>query len=149
MFVGYASNHKGDCNRMWNPKTKMVSETLDVVILNRMYSNTLKNMKKLRKKQDPEDTELESVWQDKKGGTVTKEFDVYDNDASGIDSVGSSVPDTPMVNSNLDGPSMGAHTGAQHTMTLQPGVLLVLKQQHWPTITNLLKKQMTILNLPM
>jgi hypothetical protein len=22
MFVGYASNHKGDCYRMWNPNTK-------------------------------------------------------------------------------------------------------------------------------
>ncbi len=27
MFVGYTSNHKGDCCRMWNPKTKMIFET--------------------------------------------------------------------------------------------------------------------------
>jgi hypothetical protein len=27
MFVGYASNHKGNCYRMWNLNTKKVSET--------------------------------------------------------------------------------------------------------------------------
>ncbi len=30
MFVGYASNHKGDCYRMWNPNTKKISKTHDI-----------------------------------------------------------------------------------------------------------------------
>jgi hypothetical protein len=54
----------------------------------------------LQKKQDPDVTESESVWQDKRGDTVTMEFDMNDDDASVVDSVGSSVPDTPTVNSN-------------------------------------------------
>jgi hypothetical protein len=33
-------------------------------------------------------------------GTVAMEFDTNDDAASGMDSVGSSVPDTPTVNSN-------------------------------------------------
>jgi hypothetical protein len=40
MFVGYASNHEGDCYRMWNPNTKKVSKTHDVVCLNRMFFRT-------------------------------------------------------------------------------------------------------------
>jgi hypothetical protein len=40
MFVGYASNHKRGCYRMWNPKTKKVSKTRDVVILKRMFFKT-------------------------------------------------------------------------------------------------------------
>jgi hypothetical protein len=31
MFVGYASNHEGDCFRMWKPNKKKVSEACDVV----------------------------------------------------------------------------------------------------------------------
>jgi hypothetical protein len=30
MFVGYTSNHEGDCYRMWNPNTKKIFETRDV-----------------------------------------------------------------------------------------------------------------------
>jgi hypothetical protein len=40
MFVGYASNHKRDCYRMWNSKSKKVSETHDMVFLNRMFFRT-------------------------------------------------------------------------------------------------------------
>jgi hypothetical protein len=47
MFVGYAFNHRGDCYRMWNPKTKMVFETHDMVFLNRMFFKAPKNTKKL------------------------------------------------------------------------------------------------------
>jgi hypothetical protein len=43
MFVGYASNHKVDCYRMWNPQTKKVPETCDVVSLNRMYLQAPEN----------------------------------------------------------------------------------------------------------
>jgi hypothetical protein len=100
MFVGYASNYNGDCYRMWNPKTKKVSETHDVVFLNRMYLQALKNTKKLHRKQNPEDTESETVRQDENGGTVTTEIDANDDDASTVDSVDSSVLDTPSVNSN-------------------------------------------------
>jgi hypothetical protein len=70
MFIGYTSNHKGGCYRMWNPKTKMVFETHDVVFFNRMFLQVQvhENTKKLQKKQDPDDTELESVQQDERGG---------------------------------------------------------------------------------
>lgn len=37
MFVGYALNHAGDCYRMWDPATRRVHETRDVIWLNRMY----------------------------------------------------------------------------------------------------------------
>ena len=36
MFVGYATDHTGDCYRMWDPKTKRVHETRDVIWLKRM-----------------------------------------------------------------------------------------------------------------
>ncbi len=51
MFVCYASNHKADCYRMWNPKTKMVSEAHDVEFLDRMFSKhqrTPRNCKRNR-----------------------------------------------------------------------------------------------------
>jgi hypothetical protein len=67
MFVDYASDHKGDCYRMLNPKTKKVFKTREVVFLNRMYLKAPENTKKLHKKQDPEDTESESVRLDKRG----------------------------------------------------------------------------------
>jgi hypothetical protein len=37
MFVGYAENHAHDCCRMWNPATKQITETRDVIWLHRMY----------------------------------------------------------------------------------------------------------------
>ena len=41
MFIGYAEQHAGDCYRMWNPKTRGVHESRDVIWLNRMfYPNT-------------------------------------------------------------------------------------------------------------
>jgi hypothetical protein len=40
MFMGCASNHEGDCYRMWNQKTKKVSKARDVVFLNRMFFKT-------------------------------------------------------------------------------------------------------------
>jgi hypothetical protein len=51
MFVGYASNHKGDCYRMWTPKTKKVSKARDAVFLNRMFFK--KPKKQVIKKQVP------------------------------------------------------------------------------------------------
>jgi hypothetical protein len=68
MFVSYTSNHKGDCYRMWNPKTKKDSETCDMEFLNRMYLQATENTQKPCKKKDPEDAESESVQQDKRGG---------------------------------------------------------------------------------
>jgi hypothetical protein len=91
MFRGYASNHEGDCYKMQNPKTKMVSKTCDVVFLNRMFFKAPENTKKLQKKQDPDDTELGSVQQDERGGTVTIDFDANDKAASAEDSMGPSV----------------------------------------------------------
>ncbi len=72
----------------------------------------------MRRKQDPEDTESESFRQDKRGGTVTTEFDTNDNGASLVDSVVLSVPDTPTVNSNR-GRSKYGHT-YRHTMHYDP-----------------------------
>ena len=37
MLVGYAIDHDGDVYRMWNPKTKLIHESRDVIWLNRMY----------------------------------------------------------------------------------------------------------------
>jgi hypothetical protein len=37
MFVGYATNHDGDCYRMWRPNPHYIYETRDVTWLKRMY----------------------------------------------------------------------------------------------------------------
>jgi hypothetical protein len=127
MFVCYASNHEGDCYRMWNPKTKKVSETCDVVFLNRMVFRT--PTMPVNKKQDAGDDYLDSVQKDERGGTVTMDFVTGDNDAATVESAVSSVLDTPMVKGNQDSPSMDTRTGAQCTLTLQQVVQLVQKQQ--------------------
>ncbi len=72
MLVGYTSNHKGNCYRMWNPNTKKVSKTCDVVLLN----------------------------QDERGGTITADFVTGDNAAT-VESEDSFLLDTPVVNNNL------------------------------------------------
>jgi hypothetical protein len=85
---------------MWNHQTKKVSKTRDVVFLNRMYLQAPENTKKWPKNQEPDDTESESIRQDERGGTITTEFDANDNDVSVVDSMGSSVSDTPTVKSD-------------------------------------------------
>jgi hypothetical protein len=40
MFVGYAKDHEGDCYQMWDPKTKRVHETRDIIWLRRRYYAT-------------------------------------------------------------------------------------------------------------
>jgi hypothetical protein len=67
MFVCYASNHRGNCYRMWNPNTKKVSETCDIVFLNRMFFRT--PTKPVHKTQSTDNEDLNSVQQDKRGGT--------------------------------------------------------------------------------
>ena len=37
LFIGYATQHEGDCWRMYNPETRRVSQTWDVIWLNSMY----------------------------------------------------------------------------------------------------------------
>ena len=37
VFVGYAENHSGDCYRMWNPTSRKVTESHDVIWLHRMF----------------------------------------------------------------------------------------------------------------
>jgi hypothetical protein len=37
MMTGYATDHEGDCYRMWDPKTKGIHETRDVIWMKRMY----------------------------------------------------------------------------------------------------------------
>jgi hypothetical protein len=37
MFVGYATDHDGDIYRMWDPRSKRVQETRDVIWLRRMF----------------------------------------------------------------------------------------------------------------
>jgi hypothetical protein len=59
IFIGYASNHKGGCYRMWNPKTKKVSKTGDMVFFNRMLFKTSKI--KVKKTQVTVDADLDSV----------------------------------------------------------------------------------------
>ncbi len=65
MFMGYASNHKGNWYRMWNPKTKKISETRDVVFLKRMFFRT--PTKPVHNKHSTDDGDLDSVQQDKGG----------------------------------------------------------------------------------
>jgi hypothetical protein len=98
MFVGYASNHKGDCYRMWNPNTKKISETHDIVFLNRMFFRT--PTKPVPKTQSSDDEDLGSVQQDKRGDTITADFVTGDDNAATVESKDSSVPDTPVVNNN-------------------------------------------------
>jgi hypothetical protein len=107
MFVGYASNHKGDCYRMWNPNTKKISKTRDVVFLKRMFFGT--PTMPVCKKQSTDNGDLNSVQQDERGGTITAEFVTVDDDAITVEFVDSSVPDTPVVNNNL-GQSKYGHT---------------------------------------
>jgi hypothetical protein len=40
MFVGYAENHKGGVYRIWNPKTRKIHITRDVIFLKRMLFQT-------------------------------------------------------------------------------------------------------------
>jgi hypothetical protein len=100
MFLGYASNHKGDCYRKWNPNTKKVSKTHDMVFLNRMFFRT--PTMPVHKKLGTDDEDLDSVQQDKRGGTITADFVTGDKDAATVESVVSSVPDPPMVNNNQE-----------------------------------------------
>jgi hypothetical protein len=99
MFMGYASNHKEDCYRMWNPNTEKVTETRDVVFLNRMPFRT--PTMPVHKKQGTDDGDLNSVQQDERGGSITANFVTGDNNAARVESVDSSVLDTPMVNNNF------------------------------------------------
>ncbi len=65
MFVGYASNHKGNFYKMLNPNTKKVSKTCDVLSLNRMFFRT--PTMQVHKKQGTDDEDLDSVQQDERG----------------------------------------------------------------------------------
>jgi hypothetical protein len=40
MFVGYAKDHEGDCVQMWDPKTKRVHVTRDIIWLRYMFYTT-------------------------------------------------------------------------------------------------------------
>jgi hypothetical protein len=99
MFVGYALNHEGDRYRMWDPNTKKVSETHGIVFLNRMFLRA--PMKPVHKTQSTDNEDLNSVQQDKRGDTITADFVTGDDDAVTVESVDSSVPDSPVVNNNL------------------------------------------------
>ncbi len=70
MFVGYALNHKGGCYGMWNPNTKKISKTHDIVFLKRMFFRT--PSKPVRKKQSTDDEVLNSV--QRKGGYYNCRF---------------------------------------------------------------------------
>jgi hypothetical protein len=99
MFMGYASNHEGNCYRMWNPNTKKVFKTRDVVFLNRMLFRT--PTMTVQKKQSADDEDLKSVQQDKRGGTITAGFVTNGINVATVESVDSFEPDTPVVNNNL------------------------------------------------
>jgi hypothetical protein len=106
MFVGYALNHKSNCYRMWNPNTKKVSKTLDIVFLKRMFFGT--PIKPVRKKLSTGNEDLNSVQKDKRGSTITADFVTgNDDDTETGESVDSSVPDTTLVNNNPGQPRYG------------------------------------------
>ncbi len=75
-------------------KPRRLSDIHDVVFFNKMYLQAPEKIKKLSKRQDPEDTESESVQQDERGDIVTMEFDSSNDDFSVVDSVGP----TPTIN---------------------------------------------------
>jgi hypothetical protein len=99
MFVGYALNHEGNCYKMWNSNTKKISKTRDVVFLKTMFFGT--PTKPVRKKQGTDDEDLDSFQQDKRGGTITTDVVTVNDNSAMVESVDSSVPDTPVVNNNL------------------------------------------------
>jgi hypothetical protein len=99
MFMGYASNHEGNCYRMWNPNIKKISKTHDIVFLKKMFFGT--PTKPVRKKQSTDNEDLDSVRQDKRGGIITVDFVTVDDNAVIVEFIDSSVPDTPVVNNNL------------------------------------------------
>jgi hypothetical protein len=76
----------------------MAYDTHDVVFLNRMFFRT--PTMPVHKKEDTGDDNLDSVQQDKRGGTITANFVTDDDNAATVESVDSSVPDTHMVNNN-------------------------------------------------
>ncbi len=121
MFVGYASNHKGNCYRMRNPNTKKVSKTSNMVFLNRMFFRTPTML--VHEKQGTDDGDLDSVQQDE-GGTITVNFATGDNNAATEESLDSSVPDTPMVK-NYHGQSK--YRCRYRPMTLRHVIRLVRK----------------------
>jgi hypothetical protein len=55
MFMRYASDHMGDCYSVCNPKTKMVSETHDVVFHNRIFFKAPMDTKGAHKEQKQPD----------------------------------------------------------------------------------------------
>jgi hypothetical protein len=59
MFMGYVSNHEVNCCKMWNPNTKKVSKTHDMVFLKRMVFRT--PTISVYKKQGTDDEDLDSV----------------------------------------------------------------------------------------
>jgi hypothetical protein len=82
------------------PKTKKVSETRDMVFLNRMYLQHLRITRNCVRNRTQKTLNQKASGSIRGGGTVTTEFDANDNGASAMDSVDSSVLDTPTVNSN-------------------------------------------------
>jgi hypothetical protein len=82
---------------MWNPKTKKVSETRSMVC---SQQDVLQNTYNASIKQGTGDDDLDSVQQDKRGGTITVDFVTGDNNSATVESMDSSVPDTPLVNGN-------------------------------------------------
>jgi hypothetical protein len=103
---------------MWNPNTKKISETPNVVILKRMFFGT--PMKPVHNKQSTDDGDLNSVQQDERGGTITADFVTVDDNAATIECVDSSAPDTPVVNNNLGQSKYGhaySHTTHYDPMT--------------------------------
>jgi hypothetical protein len=108
---------------MWNPKTKKVSKTHDMVFLNRMFFRT--PTMPVHTKQSIDNKELNSVQQDKRGGTITADFVTNEEDTAMVED--SSVLDTPAVDNNL-GQSKYGHTYRCTTLTLRQIVRLVQKQ---------------------
>jgi hypothetical protein len=145
MFMSYTSNHKGNCYRMWNPNTKKVSKTHDMVFLNRMFFRTPTML--ANKKQGTDDEDLDSVRQDKRGGTITADFVAGDDDAATVESVDSSMPDTPMFNNN-QGQSKYQHM-YRRTTHYDPTTRRTIGTEATAPITNVLKTQMARWNFPM
>ena len=58
MMVGYAENHSGDCYRMYDPSTRKVHATRDILWLRKMYHDENGEPMKITEESDVEEVEM-------------------------------------------------------------------------------------------
>jgi hypothetical protein len=84
----------------------------------------------------------------KGGGTITADFVTNDDNAAKVESMDSSVPDTPVVNNNLGQSKYGCTYRRTMHYDPTPGRTIGVEARQLPTITNASKTLMARWNLP-